>query len=117
MRFFTVPVIFISVCLGLLGFSTQQEAPIDPTARCQPPNEQEEILYSDDFHWNYSLPEMQARFDEIYSSGKRLKDRAFYDEASESYVMPMDRAGNGPVRVPKRLIESVRKHIETALER
>jgi len=83
--------------------------------RCQPPEENEPVVYSTDFKWGYSSEEMGARFDEMYASGKRLKDRAYYDAAQERFVMPLTEAWGGQTFASKRLVENIRLHIETAL--
>lgn len=86
-------------------------------ARCTPPAEDEEVLYSNDFHWNYTRDEMAARADEIYVSGKRLAERARFDEASSDLLLPMIDQWGGPVVLSRRLVENVTAHIEIALEK
>jgi hypothetical protein len=93
---------------------------IDWTAvaqRCGPPTEDEPVVYANDFKWDYSHEEMGVRFEEMYASGKRLQDRAYYDEVSGRYVMPLMEAWGGQTVASKRLVENVRLHIERALGR
>ena len=46
-----------------------------------------------------------------------MEDRAYYDEASGRFVMPLQESWGGQTFVSKRLVENVRRHIETALAR
>jgi hypothetical protein len=85
--------------------------------RCQPPSEDEPVVYANDFKWDYGLEEMGERFEEMYASGKRLEGRAHYDEASGRFVMPLQESWGGETFAPKRLVENVRLHIEKALAR
>lgn len=71
---------------------------------------------SEDFHWGYSLPELIARFKEIYSSQKRLAKRAYWDSKAQVLKLPHYRERGGDVVVPLRLVESVRNHIEAGFE-
>lgn len=86
-------------------------------ARCQAPTVSEPVIYQSDFRWGYTAPEMNDRFNEIYSSGKRLYKRAYYDSAKGAFILPFEKAFGGEVVLSKRLIVSVQKHIEKALER
>jgi hypothetical protein len=83
--------------------------------RCQPPKEGESVVYSNDFKWGYGFEEMGERFEEMYASGKRLKDRAYYDAASERFVLPLSEAWGKQTVASKRLVENIRLHIEKAL--
>lgn len=86
-------------------------------ARCAPPGEDEQIVYSSDFQWGYSLDAMATRFEEIYESGKRLHERAAWDGENERFMMPATRTWGGAVELPPRLVENVTLHIEHGLER
>jgi hypothetical protein len=83
--------------------------------RCGAPTDDEPVVYQSDFEWGYTIEDMGRRFDDMYASGKRLKDRAYYDEASGRFVMPVQASWGGQVVVPTRLLENVRMHIEKAL--
>lgn len=85
-------------------------------ARCAPPGATEVSLYANDFHWWYTREELATRFAEIYESGKRLSDRAFFEPATESFIMPHVPAWGGRVVLSRRLIENVSRHITKALE-
>ncbi len=85
--------------------------------RCGPPREDEPVVYADDFKWGYGHEEMGARFEEMYASGKRLEGRAYYEEASGRFVMPLTEAWGRQTYASKRLVENVRLHIEKALAR
>lgn len=84
-------------------------------ARCAPPAASEEIIYGSDFHWNYTMPEMMARFSEMYASPKRLDKRAYWDKTAGSFVLPSAFSGP-PVKIGQPLIAAVSRHIERALE-
>jgi len=86
-------------------------------ARCGPPAEDEPIVYAGDFEWGVSIEVMAQRFDEMYLSGKRLKDRAFYDEETGDFILPIYESWGGTVVLSKRLVENVRMHIEKSLAR
>jgi hypothetical protein len=86
-------------------------------ARCAPPAADEPVVYLDDFRWDYSLEDMEARFWEIYESGKRLAGRAYYDPERDVFVMPHVPAWGGEVMLSRRLVENVRRHIERSLAR
>lgn len=88
-----------------------------PAERCRPPGPQDPVIYSQDFRWGYSLDELRAVSSEFYRSPKRLPDRARWNAERGAYVMPFRAEQGGDVVIPTRLIESVRKHIEAALER
>lgn len=86
-----------------------------PAALCPPPAPSEEIIYQSDFHWNYTHPEMMARFAEIYASPKRLDKRAYWNKAVNSLVLPPPYEG-APVKIGPRLVQALGRHIERALE-
>lgn len=83
--------------------------------RCGPQTTNELLLYFDDFKWYYTLPEMAAKYEEIYASGKRLWKRAYYDSASGEFILPLESQRGGDVVLSRRAILSIRRHIETAL--
>lgn len=83
--------------------------------RCTPPSPAEEKIYQSDFHWNYTLPEMKARAEEMYASPKRLDKRAYWDAKAKSYVLPPAYDG-APVKIGAPLAAALRAHIEQALE-
>jgi hypothetical protein len=83
--------------------------------RCAPAALDAPVLYSSDFKWGYSPEEMAARFVELYASEKRLAERAWFDPARGSFVIPNMPSWGGDVMLSNRLIENVRRHIEKAL--
>jgi hypothetical protein len=85
--------------------------------RCGAPAADEQVLFSNDFHWGYSREEMASDFDEVYASGKRLADRAFYDAENDRFLLRTSDAWGSWVTMPKRIVENVSRHIEGALER
>ena len=79
-------------CLGSIQIATRYRRPVSPEA-------------------------MAKRFVEIYASEKRLAERAWFDPARGSFVLPQLASWGGEVVLPNRLIENVRRHIEKALAR
>lgn len=84
-------------------------------ARCTPPAADEPVIYQSDFRWHYTLEEMGQRFDEMVVSPKRLHERAYYDEATDSFVLPHTKQWGGDVVMSRRIVESVKYHIEKSL--
>lgn len=73
-------------------------------------------VHSDDFKWGMTLEEIRTKSTEIYESGKRLKNRAFYKDGN--VVFPMDFIGKQQfVKLSPRFLKSVQKHIEVGLKR
>ncbi len=85
-------------------------------ARCAPPTEDEPVIYQTDFKWDTPHEAMAAKFDEMYASDKRLTDRAYYDAERGLLLLPQSEIWGGPVVLPRRFVESIRRHIETALK-
>lgn len=99
----------------------QQDAAFDEAmwaeieARCTPAAEDEAILYGNEFSWGYDRESMAARFADIYGSGMRLLDRAYFEQESGTFVLKTVDAWGSRVTMPKRLIENVTQHIERGL--
>jgi hypothetical protein len=85
--------------------------------RCETAGAQEQVLYSSDLKWGQAPDEMAELYEQIYASGKRLPDRAFYDHERGTFILPIDPTWGGEVMLSTRLIDSVRGHLELALER
>ena len=85
--------------------------------RCTPPASDEPILYANTFSWGYSIEDMGATFEQVYAEGRRLDQRAFYDEELGQFLLPTNDNWGGPVRLSERLLANVRMHIEGALAR
>lgn len=85
-------------------------------ARCTPPAEDEPVVYSNDFKWDYTREEMATRADEMYGSGKRLLDRAYYEEETGTFVLPILESWGGRVTLSRRLVENVTLHIQKSLQ-
>ncbi|MFA5140599.1 MAG: hypothetical protein WC728_15330 [Elusimicrobiota bacterium] len=96
--------------------SRQEGGVLSKAERCAPEGEGDPKLYSSDFRWDYTLPEMRQRFEEIYASPKRLGQRAYWNEKAGRYELPNDRGG-GPVALPESYIKAVARHIEAAFEK
>ena len=102
---------------GLPGGGKADSAWAEAKQRCAPPADDDPVLYSDAFKWGYSLDDMAAAFAETYERPDRLLGRAWYDESRDTLVMPIAEGWGGEVLLPARLVDSVRRHIEGALER
>lgn len=100
---------------GFQAAREDQARETPPSAeRCRPEGAGEAKLYSSDFHWNYSLPEMVRRFDEVYASDKRLSKRAYWNERARRFELPHDADRGGPVVLPESYVRSVARHVEAA---
>lgn len=97
----------------LLLISATGQAAADP-ARCPIPAPNEPVVYSDDYKTLYDPAEMAEAFRKTYESGARLRNRAYYDAALGSYVLPHR---TGLVRIDETFLRSVTRHVEIALER
>lgn len=101
-------------CAMLLA-SAAAPRPAASADRCAPPLPSEEKIYQSDFRWNYTLPEMKTRAEEMYASPKRLDKRAYWDAKANSYVLPPSYEGP-PVKIGAPLAAALRSHIQQALE-
>lgn len=69
-----------------------------------------------EFHWYYTMADMDAKFTEIYNSGKRLADRARWNVNLNRYELILHTVrGRHPVPISDDFINTVRSHIERAL--
>jgi hypothetical protein len=84
--------------------------------RCAPDPDAPPLRFSD-YRWGLSFEEMEELYWELYSSGKRLPERAYHDEKRDLLVLPITSSWGGEVILAPRLVKSVRAHIEKALER
>jgi len=85
--------------------------------RCAPQTTDEKILYQDEFSWFITRDQMQAKFTEIYSSGKRLNHRSFYHPATDKFYLVYKYANKiSRVELNERFIQSVIGHVEKALK-
>lgn len=89
--------------------------PEELAKRCNADNSDDQFLYQGEFHWGYSLKEMQDKYEEIYASGKRLPTRLFMDKTTNSFKFPKSEFWKADANVPMKFVDSVRKHVETAL--
>lgn len=89
----------------------------DDPSRCQPETAGERKLYRSDFYWGITFKDMMVKYDHLYNSGKRLRNRAYWDGQASVYKLPFEFNFGGEVVLPKSFIEATRHHIERALER
>lgn len=92
--------------------SRQDKGVLSRAERCAPEGKDDPKLYSSDFRWNYTLPEMRQRFEETYVSPKRLGQRAYWNDKAGRYELPNDRGGT--IVLPESYIKAVARHIEDA---
>lgn len=71
-------------------------------------------LKSTDFRWGFSLPELLQKWQEIYTSNKRLPTRAYWDSQKASLVLPYSTSRGGNPELPFNFLHSVRRHVEVA---
>ncbi|MFA6318291.1 MAG: hypothetical protein WC943_12845 [Elusimicrobiota bacterium] len=112
----TRSVIFAGIFLaGLPAFAGNSVEEI--AQRCGPQESGEARLYESDFRWDYTLPEMKARFEEMYQSPKRLDRRAYWDKETKTLRFPYMKERGEAVELPAVFVEAVARHIEVAFER
>ena len=87
----------------------------ETAARCSAPSGDETPILQNDFHWFYTMPEMMARFEEMYNSPKRLYKRAYWDPVSSRLKLP-GLYGDKDVRITEGFVKATERHIEQALE-
>lgn len=85
----------------------------DARTRCGAPATDEPPITYADFRWSYKLPEMAARFDEIYASGKRLAGRAYRDDDGR-LLLALPASWGGAAELPPGFVDTVRRHLEEA---
>jgi hypothetical protein len=85
-----------------------------PARACSAPAKDEPVVYANDFHWGQSRDDQKKKFDWLYSSGKRLQGRMYYNEASKGYELNQP---YGIVKVDPQFIASVTRHLEISLQR
>lgn len=115
-------ILSLSVLVSTTSFAGDIESAFDMEVikrRCGPAQAGEPIVYSSDFSWNQTLPQMKEKFEQIYHTDKRLKGRAYYDVAQNSVVLPQEVFGQGNkvVRLSERFLKSITLHVERALQR
>jgi predicted DNA-binding protein (MmcQ/YjbR family) len=94
--------------------------------RCQITSAGESLLYSTEFEnpkkhngssWFFTFDEMAEQFKTTYNSGKRLPKRAYYDNQTNKFFLPIvDGKKIETVEITENFILSVQKHIENSLK-
>lgn len=107
--------LFILALIGYTPFAIAQNTAAEFRSRCQP-SPQKEVLYSNDFKWGYSLSELLSKFTEIYSSEKRLAQRAYWDDKTQTLRLPFDKSRGGDVVITEKFVQSIADHIEQAFQ-
>jgi hypothetical protein len=94
-----------------LSSLTASGANVINASNCQFPNEDEKILYAENFSGQFTLETLKEKEEEIYNSGKRLKARA-YINTSGDLVLP-HRNGN-EVNISSDFIKAISAQVENA---
>lgn len=90
----------------------------DILTRCRAETAQDKNVYMSDFSWGYSLQDMLKKALEIYVSGKRLKNRAYYEPALKAYVMPASTSEGAKLTILNlKFIENIKNHIEDSMKK
>jgi hypothetical protein len=113
---------FIAILLifsGLPSWALKSEMLKTAAQRCWPETPSEPKLSHDDFQWNYSVETMTETYNATYSSGKRLKKRAFCNEEKNQFFLPKLDNQNQLQLVPltEDFLVSIGQQIEEALAR
>lgn len=99
----------------LVLFSLAAQGQVNP--RCNPEAAGETPVYSSDFRWGMTMTDITSKANEMYSSGKRLAKRAYYDSSLKTFVFPFDSERGGNIKIPASFIKAVQRHVEKAFER
>lgn len=102
--------LIISLIVSLFSFQAVAQINVD-LKRCIADLPGEVPVYSSDFKWNMTLEEIRNAAVTMYKSEKRLAKRAYYDEATKSYVFPMDASRGGNVKIPEQFVKTIAKHV------
>lgn len=86
-------------------------------SQCVPERDSDLFLHWEDFGSDYSRETLLAHSETIYASERRLRYRAFFDEASGDFRIPWAKEPGRSLFLPENFIKSVTRHIEMALER
>lgn len=86
--------------------------------RCLFDQFQTEELFGDELYRNYSLIEMEEKFNQVYNSKKRIRYHADYNSEMNSFYLYLVTPNSIiPVRITLNFIKSVTLQIETAIEK
>lgn len=96
---------------GLLG--SQAAFALAPTRNCPRPTAQEPTTRRNDWTLLENLTAAKAQYENLYRSGKRIQDRAFWSEAHDSYVIARK---NGLIRVDASFIRHLSEQMAVALD-
>ncbi len=112
--------LFLIFCI----FASQATAGINiAKTRCTVESGADSTLYSSEFKnpanhlgssWWWTIPELQSLFESVYTSGKRLPKRAYYDSHKKLFLAPLD--DGSTATITENFILSVQKHIESAIK-
>lgn len=115
MKFLVLVIFFQSIAMLSHGKSAINIKEIQ--VRCQKPKDNEPTIYNSDFHWFYTWEQMSDRFLNIYQSGKRLSQRAYYNEELQSLVLPWVYKDEVQfIKITPHLIQAIQHHIEESLK-
>lgn len=100
-----------------LGLMVQGQVALASMENCRMERPEDQVLYATDFRWYQPFDAMLQLYEQLYTSGKRLAKRAYWDAEENSYVLPYDADRGGNVRISGEFVGAVRTHIEKALKR
>lgn len=98
---------------GLL-FTVMVTAAAEGSPPCAPPSGDEPYVSRSLFGLYHTREEMRLQFDSLYASGRRLRERAYWDAVRAAYVFPRP---SGPVVIDPVFLQSIARHVELAHER
>lgn len=104
---------YVAIVVTLLGLSVGA----NDLNRCRPESAQDKKLYSSDLSWGQPFAQMMALYGRIYSSGKRLPKRAYWDAIRGGYFLPYEQGNGEPVPIDANFIGALRTHLEKGLRR
>lgn len=84
--------------------------------RCAPEQSTDAKIFSSDFHWDMSLTEIIEKFVDMYSSEKRLSQRAYWDAQAKQLKLPYTNDRGGDVVITEAFVKTIARHIENAYE-
>lgn len=109
-------VYFCGIFAATLGLFWTSSAQAGKAVDCTKYQKGEPVLLQSDMRGTYHREALDALFDRLYKSDKRLPDRVYFDEEKKRHVLPLKSWG-GDVILSEKFIDAVVWHIEYALER
>lgn len=105
--------IFLSFCVVVMSPFCYAEINLQ---NCKAESNNDQIIYSNDFSWDYNLLELRAKFAEMYVSAKRLKNRAYVNSKGQ-IVLPYEASRGGNIVITKTFVEQIAAHVEQGFQK